>query len=251
MNQVEKAHAFRSLHITGAPLVLYNIWDASGAKVIASGGAQAVATGSWSLAAAHGFEDGEAIPLEFLLNIAARIVQSVDLPVSIDFEGGYAIAPDQVAANVGKLIDIGAVGLNFEDRVVGGVGLHSVELQSQRLAAIRQCADDRGVALFVNARTDLFLGSDPETHAGLVAAALEREAAYAKAGADGFFIPGLTDKALIKQITAAASLPVNVMMMGDLKTPQDVTDLNVSRISYGPTPFFNALNDLKKQYNAI
>lgn len=105
--------------------------------------------------------------------------------------------------------------------------------------------------LFMNARTDRFLGSDPATHNNLVDEALEREAAYASAGADGFFIPGLTEPDLIAKISAAASLPVNVMMMEETGSPTDVVDLGVSRISYGPGPYVNAVSDLKARYRSI
>jgi len=107
------------------------------------------------------------------------------------------------------------------------------------------------VPLFINARTDLFLGSDPKTHSSLVDEAIEREAAYSAAGADGFFIPGLTDTALIAKITAATSLPVNVMAMGDIKTSADIAHVGVSRLSYGPGPYFNATSDPKARYIAI
>jgi 2-methylisocitrate lyase-like PEP mutase family enzyme len=251
MKQVEKAHLFKDQHSKNNPETLYKIWDAGGAKAVADAGAKAIATGSWSIASAHGFEDGEAIPLNFALQIVARIGENVDLPVTVDFEGGYAVVPKDVAANVRKVLATGAVGINFEDRVVGGKGLHSVAVQVERLIAIRQVADAENVPLFVNARTDLFLDSDPQTHAGLVDDALDREAAYAKAGADGFFIPGLTDTALIEKIANGASLSVNVMRMGALGSPNDVSNLGVSRISYGPGPYFNAMRDLKSKASAI
>lgn len=251
MTQTDKAQAFKEMHSTQNPIVLYNIWDAGGAKAIADAGSKAVATGSWSIAAAHGYKDGEAMPLDFVLKIVQRIVQSVDLPVTVDFEGGYAALPDDVAANGLKVIKAGAVGINFEDQVVKGEGLYTIEQQASRLKGIRQMAECENMPLFVNARTDLFLGSDPARHNDLVDEALEREAAYAEAGADGFFIPGLTDTALIAKITAAASLPVNVMMMAAIGSPTDVANLGVSRISYGPGPYLNAIRDLKSRYGSI
>ncbi|MEL6128201.1 MAG: isocitrate lyase/phosphoenolpyruvate mutase family protein, partial [Pseudomonadota bacterium] len=96
MSQAEFAQTFGSLHTPGAPLVLYNIWDAGGAKALAKAGAAAVATGSWSVAAAHGYPDGEAIPLDLLLRVVERIVATVDIPVSVDMEGGFAVAPEEV-----------------------------------------------------------------------------------------------------------------------------------------------------------
>ena len=106
--------------------------------------AAVIATGSWSVAAAHGYEDGEAMPFDFALRIIERIARSTDLPLTVDFEGGYAEAPEQVAANAHRVIQTGAVGLNFEDRVVGGEGLHDVEAQAARIAAIRGAAREAG-----------------------------------------------------------------------------------------------------------
>jgi len=123
MTQAIKAQAFKNMHTTQNPVVLYNIWDAGGAKAIVDAGSKAVATGSWSIAAAHGFDDGEAMPLDFVLQIVERIVASVDVPVTVDFEGGYAVSPDDVAKNALMVIKAGSVGINFEDQVVQGDGL--------------------------------------------------------------------------------------------------------------------------------
>lgn len=251
MTQTDKARTFKSLHKKGDPVVLYNIWDAGSAKAIADAGAQAVATGSWSVAGAQGFPDGEDLPLDFLLQIVDRIAQTVAIPLSVDFEGGYAEAPDAVADNVRRVIQAGAIGINFEDRIVKGGGLYTIVAQTARITAIRKAADQEGVPLFINARTDLFLQSKPEEHAGLVDAAIQREAAYADAGGDGFFIPGLTQHDLIQQVTVAASLPVNVMMRGNIGTVAEVAKLGASRASFGPGPFITAMTDLVDRFNAV
>ncbi|WP_284163968.1 isocitrate lyase/phosphoenolpyruvate mutase family protein [Frigidibacter sp. SD6-1] len=251
MSQKDKAMMFRSLHRAGAPLVLYNIWDAGGAKALADAGAPAVATGSWSVAAAHGFADGEAIPLDLLLVIVGRIVRSVDVPVSVDFEGGYASDAAGLAANVARLIRTGAVGINFEDRIVRGEGLYPVEVQAARIRAIREAAREADLPLFINARTDLFLNADPAAQEGCVAEALHRAEAYAAAGADGFFVPGLTDHGLIRAITSSVRLPVNVMMMGALGRISDAAALGVARASYGPGPYRTAMTELAARYRAL
>src|ERR1044071_4155967 len=133
--QKEKAELFTSLHIKGSPLILFNIWDAGSARVIEQAGAKAIATGSWSVAAANGFDDGEKVPLELVFANLERIVGSVSLPVTLDFEGGYATNPSDLKANIRKLIAAGGIGLNFEDRVVDGSGLHSIDDQSARIKA--------------------------------------------------------------------------------------------------------------------
>ena len=251
MTQTEKASQFRSLHIKGSPLVLYNIWDAGGAKTLDQAGATAIATGSWSMAAAHGYADGEAIPLSLVLTIVERIATSVALPLTVDFESGYATQPDRITENVRKVIKAGAIGINFEDQIMQGEGLYKISIQVERLRAVRHAAELEGIPLFINARTDLFLGAAPSTHDTLIAAAIDRAVAYADAGADGFFIPGLIDPTLIKQIVDSVSLPVNVMMAGELSSVSKVAGLGVSRASYGPTPYFNAMSNMSDQYKSL
>lgn len=240
------ARRFAALHVRGEPLVLYNIWDAGSARAVAEAGAGAVATGSWSLAAAQGYADGEAIPLDVIELIVGRIVASVDLPVSVDIEGGYAIDPRAVADNVRRIVALGAVGINIEDGIVGAdaPALHEVALQCERIRAIRAMAEHAGVPLFVNARTDLFLQAPPADHVALVAPALERATAYAQAGADGFFVPGLVDEASIAQICEDASLPVNVMVRDGLPPTSQLAALGVARISHGPGPYRVAMAEL-------
>lgn len=251
IDQANKTEQFRALHVESDPLVLYNIWDAGGAKALAEAGAKAVATGSWSMAAAHGFEDGEDVPLDLVIQLVERIASTVELPLTVDFEGGYAAAPEQVAENVRRIIQAGAIGVNFEDRIVQGEGLYTVQDQVERIRAVRQAAEQEGVELFINARTDLFLGINPSTHSAQIGDAIEREAAYKDAGADGFFIPGLTDHSLIQKIVDVVNLPVNVMMMGGLTSIGSVADVGVSRVSFGPGPYFNAMSDLKERFGAL
>lgn len=204
------------------------------------------------MAAAQGYVDGQKIPLDLLLQIVTRITATVDLPVSVDFEGCYAEAPDAVATNVTQIIEAGAIGINFEDQIVGGDGLHSMEAQSARIAAARQAAQATDVALFINARTDLFLKEkDRSKHENLVAEAKDRAAAYAAAGASGFFVPGLVDPALIRDICEAVSLPVNCMMLDGAPSIEELGTLGVARISYGPGPYFTAMADLGRRAQDI
>lgn len=248
MTQAETAKQFAALHQKGTPLVLYNIWDAGSARAAVAAGAPAVATGSWSVAATQGYDDGEEIPLDLLLTIAERIAASVAVPVSIDFEGGYAADPDQLAANVTRLIATGAVGINFEDRVVAGTGLYAIADQAARIAAIRAAANAAGVPLFLNARTDHFLRErERSKHAALLPGTLERAAAYAEAGASGFFVPGLVEPDLIAQVCDAVSLPVNVMALDGMPETADLAALGVARISHGPGPYRTAMKNLEDQ----
>lgn len=185
--QIENAQYFRSLHTPQTPLLLYNIWDAGSAKAVERAGAKAIATSSWSVAAAQGYADGEQLPFENMLAAVVRIAKSVKVPVTIDFEGGYAADPENVGQNVRRLLETGIVGFNFEDQIVDGPGLFGVEDQAARIRAARHAADSLGVPAFINARTDVFLKADQgAAHADLVEEALVREKAYAAAGAAGF-----------------------------------------------------------------
>ncbi|MEX0284363.1 MAG: isocitrate lyase/phosphoenolpyruvate mutase family protein [Paracoccaceae bacterium] len=251
MTQADKARAFRAAHVKGDPLVLYNIWDAGSAQTVAKAGAVACATGSWSVAAAHGYPDAETLPLDMLLWIVSRITASVDIPVSVDFEGAYAIAPADVQANVRRVIEAGAIGINFEDRVVKGEGLHSIADQATRIAAARAAGEVTGVPLAINARTDLFLGTDPATHAGSVDEAIERAGAYAEAGASSFFVPGLTQPDFIARVIEAVELPVNLMMTKGFTSITTAAELGAGRVSFGPMAYVRAQADLKARFEGL
>jgi len=149
-------------------------------------------------------------------------------------------------------VEVGAVGINFEDQVVAGSGLYPIDRQAARIRAIRAMAEAKGIAFFINARTDLFLAeSDLAKHAGLVDEAIERGRAYAAAGGSGFFVPGLIDPALIEKICAASPLPVNVMMRTGAPDVKTLAGLGVGRISYGPGPYRSMMDKLKQEAAAI
>ena len=157
-----KAAMVRALHVKGDPLVLVNLGDAGSARIVAEAGAKALATGSWSVAAAQGFEDGEELPLELALANLRRIVAATELPVTIDLEGGYGREAERVAETARLALEAGAVGCNLEDRIVGGAGIYCVEEQASRLAAVRAAApQDR---FFINARLDTFLQAEATAH---------------------------------------------------------------------------------------
>ena len=249
MDQAKKATRFAELHVKGSPLVLYNAWDAGSAKAIYDAGAKAIATSSWSVAEAHGYRDGEAIPVEFVEQIVGRIAETIEVPVTVDFEGGYSEDDDILAGNIGQLLELGVIGINFEDRLVHGSGLYPADRQARRIAAIRAAADREDVDLFINARTDVFFQEgDP---AQFLADALERAKAYAAAGASGLFIPGLQDAALIKKVCDGVSLPVNVMVMEGVPPNRSLAELGVARISYGPIPYIDALSGLKERARKV
>ncbi|MEM9234886.1 MAG: isocitrate lyase/phosphoenolpyruvate mutase family protein, partial [Pseudomonadota bacterium] len=242
MSQTDRTHAFAALHVPGEPVILYNVWDAATARAVTAAGAQAIATASHAVAEAHGFEDGEEAPLDFVLPLLERIASSTERPVTMDAESGYAADPDGVAANISRYLQAGAVGVNVEDSVIGKDTLYSTSDQSARLAAIHAMATAEGVPLFLNARTDVFLRASKEADpASLVEEVLARADAYAAAGASGLFVPGLRDLSLLERIARDNPLPVNAYRPLDGAPISDYASAGVARISHGPGPFNHAM----------
>ena len=244
-SQLEKAKLFHSLHVKGEPIVLYNIWDAGSAKTVEKAGAKAIATGSWPVAVAQGYGDGENIPMQDAIANASRIVDGTDLPVTLDFEGGYALDEAGLKSNIKSALEAGVVGFNFEDQKVGGEGLHPIDMQSKRVAAVRIAINESGTGAYLNARTDLFLKTDPKDHdQTLLREAIDRAKAYEVAGASGFFAPALLDEKLIGMLCEAIDLPVNIIAIPGCPPKERLAELGVARISYGPVPYRHVMKML-------
>lgn len=231
---------FAALHVPGDPLVLYNIWDPGSALAVAEAGAKALATGSHPVGDASGFGDGQKVPLAYVLENARRIIAATKLPLTVDFEGAYSTEPEAGAANVALLKEAGVVGCNIEDQVVGGDGLHPLERQVRRIAAIRQAVGD---AFFINARTDLFIKTKAHDDA-LVDEAIGRGKAYADAGASGFFVPRLSDPGQVERVAREVPLPLNLIAFPGAPTKQEWASAGVARISHGPFPFQRLMKQL-------
>jgi 2-methylisocitrate lyase-like PEP mutase family enzyme len=225
-------------------LVLFNIWDAGSAVAVTGAGARALATGSWSVAAAMGFEDGEKVPRDLAIANLERIARSVDLPVTVDLEGAYAGPPGIAAETASLAIEAGAVGCNFEDSVVGNEEIHPVERQRECIAAMRDAAERKSIPLFINARIDCFLLNDRANHHLHLEAALDRAHAYADAGASGIFLPGLVDETLIARACAGIPLPVNILAIPGAPAARSLARLGVARISYGAAPYRHLMHVL-------
>ena len=227
-----KFETFAALHVPGEPVVLYNIWDVGSALAVVAAGAKALATGSHPVADANGWPDGQQVPLDFALANARRIIASVELPLTVDFEGAYSTDPEEGGANAARLKATGAIGCNFEDQVIGGEGLHPLELQGKRIAAIRRAVGDD---FFINARTDLYLKTQIHDDA-LVDQVVARGKAFADAGANGFFVPRLSDPKQIERIVREVPLPLNVIAFPGAPDKQLWAEAGVARISHGPFP---------------
>ena len=227
-----KSAMFAALHVPGDPVVLYNVWDVGSALSVVRAGARAIATGSHPVADAHGWTDGQQVPIDFALANAKRIVDAVELPVTIDFESAYSADPDEGAANVARLAETGAVGCNFEDQVIGGEGVHLLKLQVRRIAAMRAVVGDE---FFINARTDLLLKTQQHDDA-LIDQVIERGKAFADAGGSGFFVPRLADPAQIERVVREVPLPLNVIAFPGAPDKAVWASAGVARISHGPFP---------------
>ena len=221
-----------ALHVPGDPVVLYNIWDVGSARAVVAAGAKALATGSHPVADAQGWPDGQQVPIDFALANAKRIVDAIEVPLTVDFEGAYSDDPEECGENVRRLAETGAVGCNFEDQVIGGEGVHPLDLQVRRIAAIRKAV---GSDCFINARTDLFLKTQTYDDA-LVDQVIERGKAFADAGANGFFVPRLSDPAQIERVVREVPLPLNVIAFPGAPDKKVWAEAGVARISHGPFP---------------
>jgi 2-methylisocitrate lyase-like PEP mutase family enzyme len=237
-----RAEELRRLHTDPAILVLVNVWDAASARTVASlPGCRAIATASWAIAAAHGLADGEVIGREGMLEAVGCVARAVSLPVTADLEGGYGATPGDVGETVARAIAAGAVGCNLEDGVFDGEELRDAEDAAARVAAARERADREGVPVVINARTDVYLrgADDPE-------AAILRGQAYARAGADCIFVPGVIDRETIRTLAAEIEAPVSVLARPGAPSVSELQELGVARVSFGPGPMGAALAALAR-----
>ena len=222
----DHAKTFHALHHVDKPLILANAWDAGSARLIESLGATAIATTSAGIDWALGYPDGNLLPVARLAEMAASITRLIRIPLTVDFEAGYADDPAKVAENIKPILDTGAVGINIED----GGGAPS--LLAAKIEHIKKTASAQGIKLFVNARTDVYLrGLVPEPRR--VEEALARGKIYRAAGADGLFVPGLIAKDGIAAVVKEAGLPINLLAWSELAGAEELGALGVKRISAG------------------
>ncbi|CAM5258519.1 isocitrate lyase/PEP mutase family protein [Streptomyces coeruleorubidus] len=219
------ATAFAGLHHADEPLLLPNAWDCASARALAGQGFRAVATTSLGVAAAAGLPDGEAATREETLRLAFALGSEPFL-VSVDAEGGFSEDPDEVAEFARELYAVGVVGINLEDGL-GPAGRHAA-----KIAAVKEAVP----GLFVNARTDTHWLGD-----GDVADTFARLDAYQQAGADGLFVPGLTDLRQIATLVRRVHAPLNVLYSPDGPSVPQLAGAGVRRISLGSLLYRRAL----------
>jgi len=229
----DKAAVFRSLHAGGTVLALPNAWDVASAKLIEDAGARAIATTSAGVAWSLGAADGDELDRDRALDLISRLAGAVAVPVTADIESGFAATAEGVAETVRGVIAAGAVGINLEDaHHRGAQPLRSVAEQCERIAAARQAADATKIPLFINARVDTYIRAvgDPLTR---LQDTLDRAAAYVVAGADGIFVPGVVDPALVEDLVKGLAVPLNVLAGPGAPSIAEFGALGVARVSLG------------------
>ena len=233
----------RSLHRSGAPLLLPNAWDVATARAVVAAGFPVVATTSGGVAATLGYEDHEGAPADAMLAAAARIAGGVEVPVTVDAEAGYGMEPAEL---VDALRSAGAAGCNLEDTDYAAGGLRDPDRQAEWLSAVRRAASQNGYPLVINARVDVFLGpflagAGPGTQEDLVPEALRRARAYLEAGADCVYPIALWELDALRRFTSEAGGPVNAVHLPQTSSLSELTALGVARVSWGPFLYRDAM----------
>jgi 2-methylisocitrate lyase-like PEP mutase family enzyme len=243
--QYERAVRFRDLHARADPLQLANAWDATSARILAASGVPAIGTTSFGVALDHGVWDGEQLPFEDTLAVTTAIASAVEVPVTVDLEAGRGPTPADVQRSVAAVIACGAVGINIEDGIPGQPGaLRDPAEQAERIAAARAAATASAIPIFVNARCDVYFGADLPADERIEDVLLRADT-YRSAGADGLFLPGLLDVAVIKELTRQVELPVNIMVGTGAPSLDELATAGVRRISQGGEPFLAIAGSLK------
>jgi 2-methylisocitrate lyase-like PEP mutase family enzyme len=243
----------RSLHRPGDPLLLPNVWDAATAKAVVDAGFPAVATTSWGVAETLGYEDDERAPADEMLAAAARIARSVDVPVTIDAEAGYGMAPGEL---VRALRTIGAAGCNLEDTNHADGSLRDADRHAEWLKEVRRAASDDGYPLVINARVDVFLwpyvaDPGPGAQQKLVGEALRRASTYLEAGADCVYPICLWETDPLRHFMAEVCGPVNMTRMAEGPAVAELTELGVVRVSWALYLYWDAIARFKEQIASL
>jgi 2-methylisocitrate lyase-like PEP mutase family enzyme len=242
---IQKAERLRALH-HGRILVLPNIWDPGGARMMEWLGYPAVATASASIAYSLGYDDCQQITLEAMLDVVGRVAASVKVPVTADMEWGYAEQPKDVAENMRRVLRAGAVGINLEDSIREGETLFETDFQCARIRAVREMARQEGVPLVINARTDVFWPRVSGTDTEKFDQAVLRAKAYFAAGADCFYPIILGDLPTLKRLHDALRAPINVLAPTSRATLRELEDAGIARLSLGPALMWASLTLMRK-----
>ena len=242
--QTSLAIQFRQQHFGSRLLILPNIWDALGARLMENLGYPSVATASVATALTNGFLDGEHIPFGRLLEIVRTIASSVRLPLTVDMERGFAQDNiQQLQENILLLIEHGAIGINIEDSRPDHKSLFSVSEQCRKIEAVREISLRCGVPLVINARTDVFL-TGSETNA--LEEGIVRGQAYKAAGADCIYPVTISSYESISRFVGEVGMPVNVLLMKSIPDLKRLKEIGVARVSLGPNLLSHVLASMKE-----
>lgn len=240
-----KAKTFHRLHQQSSTFVLPNAWDVISAKMFEECGFKAIGTTSAGIAASLGYLDGQSIPLNKMVETIENIAKSVNVPVSADIEAGYGQTVEEVLETVKAVAAAGAIGINLED----GTGdpnrpIFDITSQVEKITAIKELSESRNMPLFINARTDLYWLNIGDSSTRLQEA-IKRAKAYQDAGADCIFIPGLTDRKIIKRIREEISCPINLLVDPEMPSLSELSGIGIERLSCGSVPFRATLTFLR------
>ncbi len=221
---------FLTLHQQPEPLLIGNFWDVKSAQVLAKAGYRALATSSAAVAHSFGYDDGEQLPFELLIQLAKRVHQVTPLPLSVDMEGGFSRSVEGICQNIDRLMDVGVVGINIEDSLPGTArALHAPDSFRKTLEGMVNHLQKKKTRLFINVRTDGFLLGLPQA----LPETIQRIQAYQTTGVQGIFVPCIVRADDIRAVVASTALPVNVMGMPQLPAFGELQKLGVKRISCG------------------
>ncbi len=231
---------FKYLHGQSGPLYIGNVWDVNSALLFEKMGYKSIGTSSAAIATSLGYEDGEEMSFDELLNIVATIKSKTLLPLTVDLEAGYSRDAKEILENIVQLCKLGVVGINLEDSVIEKGNRRIVDATefSETLKFLKNSLLEKRINIFFNARTDFFvMGLDNPLKETVARATL-----YEQSGVDGIFVPCVTDENDIREIVDSTSLPVNVMTMPNLPMFSTLQELGVKRVSMGPF-FYNCMNE--------
>ena len=227
---MQNFETFVQLHQQHIPLLLGNIWNVQSAKMFEAAGYKAIGTSSMAVANAFGYDDGEQIPFDILLQLAKRVVETVKIPFTVDVEGGFSRTAEGIIGNIQKLHDAGVAGINIEDTIAGSTStLQPVTAFEKTLTTVNDYLSRNNIKVYINVRTDGFLLGMPTA----LAETIHRIKRYEATGINGIFVPCITNSNHIKQVVQSTALPINVMCMPALPTFDELTALGVKRISMG------------------
>ncbi len=248
INQKEKAEQFLKLHGQDKLLVLPNIWDPIGARILEAKGYPAAATASAAISSSLGYRDGETIKLSTHLNIIERIVKSVSIPVTADVESGYASNLKGLRKSINMIINTGVAGINIEDSVGKEGVIRNADEQCERIATVRNVAEEWGLHLVINARIDCFLSDTSNTKEEVTGEVIKRADAYCEAGADCVYPIGVLDLKTIKTLRKEINSPINILGSHKTIPLRTMQEIGINRVTFGPFVFRSAL---KKFVNII